>query len=223
MLAIRDINQTPPQGWSWTDPQTKFAYNLDYGSGVKGLENLMEHVRRYREDNMLPAFDPAALRKLIEHSICKRDGMENRCFDASPQKRNIGQTIKGGMAAVKAIAGSFIPGENEMSMVSVRLAEKRAAVCDKCPMNNKPDGQTLLEQLEDAAMLKLIGSRKTSIHDRLLSCSVCTCNVRAKVWFSRRIINGSLDAETRGKLAKVVTDRNGASMACWQIRDREPQ
>lgn len=219
MFAIRDVTQTPVDGWGWKDSLTGFEYKLNYGAGLNGLNALLEHVRRYRADNMLPAIDPAEARRQIEHSICKRSGMESRCFDVSQKKRTISQTINGGIAAAKAIAGSFIPGENEMSMISPRLAEKRAAVCELCPMNNPPVDQSSIEQLEDAAMLKLIGSRKTSASEKLHSCSVCTCNVRAKVWFARRIVDGSLNAETRGDLQKVKLNKSGAVMQCWQLKE----
>lgn len=221
MLAVRDITQTPVDGWSWKDQSTGFDYKLNYGSGLNGLNALMEHVRRYRADNMLPAIDPPELRRQIEASICKRSGMESRCFDVSQKKRTIGQTISGGIAAAKAIAGGFIRGENEMSMVSIRLAEKRAAICELCPLNRPPEDQSSIEQLEDAAMLKLIGSRKTSVSEKLFSCAGCSCNLRAKVWFSRRIVNGSLDAKTRARLEAVKLNKNGAAMTCWQVR--EPQ
>lgn len=219
MLSIRDITQTPVDGWHWQDPLTGFAYTLNYGSGLNGLNGLMEHVRRYRADNMLPAIAPADLRRQIECSVCKRPGMETRCVDVSQSKRTIGQTISGGIAAAKAIAGAFIPGENEMSMVSIRLAEKRAAICELCPMNNPPVDQSAIEQLGDAAMLKLIGSRKTSVSEKLHSCSVCTCNVRAKVWFARRIVNASLDDAAKARLGRVNLNKNGNTMICWQIRE----
>lgn len=223
MLVIQNASITPVGGWGWADPQTGFAYNLDYGTGERGLSQLMEHVRRYRADNMLAAIDPQELRRLIEGEICKRPGMESRCCDATQAKRTLQQTISGGLAAAKAVIGTFIPGEHEMNMVSSKLAERRADVCKKCPMNNPPTDQSALEQLEDKAMLKLVGSRKTSVSDELFSCGVCTCNVRAKVWFGRRLINGSLNNETKRRLAEVTIGRDGKPMVCWQLAEPQPK
>lgn len=219
MLAIRDVRQTPVDGWGWIDPLTGFKYNADYGHGEKGLVRLLEHVRRYRADNMLTALDENEARRLIENDICKRPGMLSRCVDVTQTKRTVGQMVTGAIAAVKAISSTFVPGMHEHAMVSQRLAEKRAAICEKCPMNAPPADQSSIEQLQDKAMLKLIGSRRTSIHENLFSCAACTCNVRAKVWFAKRTIIQSLDDAVKRKLASIVHDKHGSPMVCWQLSE----
>lgn len=222
MKTISDITKTPVGGWGWKDPTTGYGYSLDYGPGETGLKKLMEHVARYRGQNLLPPIAPDELLRSILDSVCQRKGMEARCCDTGVGgKRTVGQYVAGAFAAAKTLAAKIIPGDHERSMVSQTLADRRAAVCLKCPLHAKPDpkDQTLLEKFTDAAMLKLIGSRRTEQHDRLQSCPGCTCCMRAKVWFKWNTIQASLSIQDKANLAKATMNLDGHPMKCWQLEE----
>lgn len=222
MQKIINPDITPPGGWSWTHPRTGFVFNMNYGAGEKGLMKLMEHVKKYCDDNLLPTIQPVELRRLIENEICKRDGMAGRCMDAFHVggTRAAREYLSGAMAGAKTIIAR-ITGDHERNMVNPRLANRRAAVCLNCPLHVKPDENdaTLMEKFTDAVMLKMIGSRRTERHDELMSCAACTCCMRAKVWFSRKTIAESLDKKQIEKMKSVTVGKNAEPMVCWHIKE----
>lgn len=86
-----------------------------------------------------------------------------------------------------------------------RLAEKRAAVCAKCPVNEPESNwvhkftgtiaETVRQQLEIKNKLEL----KTSQDDKLHICAGCGCTLGLKVWVPLAHIIRHTDAETMEK------------------------
>lgn len=103
--------------------------------------------------------------------------------------------VKGGIALVENLLYK--------NMVDQNTADARAAICVECPYNVFPDKGGFLKWSDDIAEAST-GGKKSIFHDRLGSCEVCTCTLKAKVFYSGKI---KLTDEERTKMLAVN---------CWQ-------
>lgn len=86
--------------------------------------------------------------------------------------------IKGGIALLQNMAYD--------SIVSDERANKRAEVCIKCPHNVFPDKGSFMHWADKLAEAS-VGDRKSKYHKELGNCEVCSCNMRAKVFYGGKI------------------------------------
>jgi hypothetical protein len=86
---------------------------------------------------------------------------------------------------------------------------RRALICARCPHNVIPAGKGWLHNWTDGQMLKSVEDRKTESHGQLGVCEVCSCELRAAVWWQPDIIA----ATTReAKFARNLPSH------CWKRR-----
>lgn len=90
-------------------------------------------------------------------------------------------------------------------VVSQQEAEIRAKQCSTCPNNEFPDKGAFTKWSDDVA-LSSVGEKKTSYHESLGNCKVCTCVLKAKVFYGGE---ASFTAEEEAEFRKVN---------CWQLR-----
>jgi hypothetical protein len=76
----------------------------------------------------------------------------------------------------------------ESVFVDQAEGNRRAAICVNCPHNVIPAGKGWLQNWTDGQMLKSVEGRITESHDRLGVCEVCSCELRAAVWWQPDII-----------------------------------
>ena len=94
------------------------------------------------------------------------------------------------------LSGKVERGENVF--VDQSEADRRAAICTggtqpgmRCQFNVTPESKSWAEEWTDAKMLKSVEGRSTAYQDRLAVCTVCSCELRASVWWTPDIIAAS--------------------------------
>lgn len=125
---------------------------------------------------------------------------------------------------VQRSAGHVVAGNRTIremfgqdGLVNADLAEKRAGVCAKCPMNVNARGW--LDEFTSTAsslfrwMLETLRTRslKTSLDDQLGICQSCDCPMRLKVWATLAHINKHMPAQSRASLHP----------ACWILAESQ--
>ncbi len=198
----------PPGGWRYVDPDTNFAFDSkDYDS----LSSLLTHISAYRVENKLEV--PKDLRFQVENWLCGQPDMKRYCFDVPPLKRTASQYIRGAKAAAKMLS------RGKAALVEQDVAEKRAKTCLNCPYNKLSEDDSKARLYTDKMVHRLIGSpRKTPSDDKLFSCEICSCNLRAKVHISQKIVEDSLSDEEVARLPCGTPGLNGEPLYCWQIK-----
>lgn len=197
----------PVGGYRFIDPDTGFAYDRKYAS----LEELSNHVQQYREANGLPRIEK--FQAVWEAYVCANvPQMDGRCCPVGEDiSRKFTQYWAGAKAYVKAaIAGAA-------AFVSQEEADRRAAICAGCSENVRNYGHSHAQFYSDKFIQGQIGNRKSAYHDKLHTCRVCTCILKAKVFYDPNIVASSLSDTEVGSLMRKPVDANGRRIKCWQL------
>lgn len=158
-------------------------------------EDLFKKIRGYRSQNGLPEIP--YLETVVENYLCRLPEHAGSCRPIPPLKRGLIPTIKGGIALISNLMYSkFVPQE---------VADARSEVCAGCPYNEFPDKGKFIEWADEMAQLS-VGDRKSKHHTELGNCGVCSCPLRAKVWYS-------------GKLTFPKRQMNKFPEFCWQKKE----
>lgn len=113
-------------------------------------------------------------------------------------KRGWLATLKGGITLIKKVMkDAYVPAE---------VAEARSEVCIRCPHNVFPDKGPFVKWADNLAEHATDG-RRVSHHDEIGNCDLCTCVLRAKVWFEGPF---KISEKDRPKYEAVN---------CWQLKD----
>jgi hypothetical protein len=196
---LPNTTTAPPGQWKYRMPETGQMFGPS-----PDLEGLIIQLRASYKAN---GYDiPHNLPELIEAFICA--DVPNYCNGDAPPSvdlRKLGAiTYHTVMHSLKRFFGSD-------ERVPQELAEKRAAICVTCTENvSRTDCTSCnLSSLRNA-IVKIIGSRKTSFDDRLQVCRVCICEVRAKVHLPL------------SRLEKLSTESELEQLPahCWQRTER---
>lgn len=209
MKRLKDPNITPPGGWRFKDPDT----GLDYNRRYKNRDELFSHIRKYRAANRLQPLEK--LQAIVERWICAHAAAAGACRE-EPKTRSVKQYIEGLTAVVRAKLAS-----DSDRLCNQLVAEARAATCVRCPHNKFNAKQSKLEEYTDNYVQSLVGSRRTPSDDKLFSCEVCSCPLRAKVHFGQKLVEGSLTAEERVLLPAGLPGLDGLPLYCWQTNPIE--
>ena len=206
MKRIIDLHLAPPGGWRFIDPDTKYQFNEKYRS----FDDLVSHVQAYREQNRLSKLEK--IRVIIEDWLCKQPDMERYCKEFEAIKRSRRQYIKGAKAAAKVLTGG------DQAFVPIQEAEKRAAVCIRCPYNMLDKEDSRLKRYSNKYIQDIVGERKTSLDAKLFSCEICSCPLRPKVHISQKIVEESLTKEERRKFPMGLWGLDNRPLYCWQLK-----
>jgi hypothetical protein len=173
------------------DPDTGATFN------AKDKESLISIINNYRTQNRLPEI--YNLSAVIDNYLCH---LPENCAACEPMKlaRSTVAYLKGGIALLKNL------WYGEENMVSQEEADRRSYLCSTCPNNVFPDKDAFI-QWSDAIALKSVGSRRAAHHAVLGSCAVCSCPLRAKVFYKG---DPGLTPEQREEITKSKPD-------CWQL------
>lgn len=176
----------PPSRYVFRDPDTEYEFKANT------KKELVDHIISYREQNRLEPI--AFLETVLENYWC---GLEENIGRCQPMtlKRGWVTTLRGGIALLTNVFMN--------RMVTPEEAEARAKVCELCPANIFPDKGAFIKWADDLAE-ESTGGKKTSLNDKLGNCEVCSCCLRAKVWYGGRI---KLSDEERKKMVELH---------CWQ-------
>jgi hypothetical protein len=176
-----------PARFVFVDPDTKYQYE------AATKEKLVAHIRGYREQNRLKPIE--SLDIILENYWCGLPENMGKCENLPKLKRGLLQYVKGGVALIENILMK--------KMVSPVEADARAKICTGCPHNIFPDKSAFVQWSDEIAEAST-GGLRTELHDKLGNCEVCSCTLKAKVWFG-----GSLRLKPKEReMMKAV--------GCWQ-------
>lgn len=188
-----------PKRFVFKDPDTGYFYQ------AFTRPELIKRIVNYRAQNNLEPLEQ--LDHVLEHFWCT-DCKENTgncepnpAFNPKNKefKRSLLAYFKGGIALLKNVF------YGEANMVSQEVADERAVICRECPHNIVPVKGPMLKWSDEIAEAST-GGRKSKYHDELGSCEVCSCPLRAKVFYKGDF---GLSAEEKSKMSKLPK--------CWQV------
>lgn len=156
-----------PRTWRFRDPTTCFSFHAN------SLNDICKHIREYRKQNELEELQ--FLETVVENYNCKLKDNIGACTQREPFKRGIFQSVRGGVSLLESLLYN--------KMVSQEVADSRAAVCKDCPKNIFPDKGPFIKWADKLAEAST-GGKKVKDYDSLGNCEVCTCCMKAKVWYT---------------------------------------
>ena len=189
-----------PHVYTFKDPDTGQVFTADSRSA------LVQRIVNYRAQNSLPEIE--RFDAVLENYLCSLPVHRGACRPAPPLQRGWVQTIKGGIALLKNLY------YGDSNMVTQEEADRRSLLCSKCPNNNFPDKGPFIKWSDEIAMHS-VGERRSSCHSSLGNCTVCSCPLRAKVWYAGPF---SVSPEERSKMLTALPPSEGR---CWQIDTKD--
>lgn len=198
----------PIGGYKFVDPDTGFVFGLPY----KTFEDLEDHVRAYRSQNNMPMID--RFRMVWEAYICANTpGMDMKCCSVEEKiARNFKQYWNGAKAFVKS---TFLGDE---AFVEKSVADERAAKCIDCSENIRNIGHSQGQFYSDKFINMQIAGRRSDHHEKLHTCRVCTCILKAKVFYKDSVVAESLSESEIGALTRQPRSiKTGKRFECWQL------
>lgn len=203
-LALPNITTAPPGGWRYTVPETKQSFAESNLEAL--LKTLKAHYRATGYDV------PLDLVERIEAFICAE--VPEYCgAGPSALSQVVGKiedavlTFHAVIQGMRTLAG-WVAGSGER--VALEVAEKRASICARCPLNVQPKGCTgcnmgVLRQLTE----KFVGGKRTSYYEQLKACKACACQLNAKVHLPRSNIWPKMSEKQKAQLPSE----------CWLVTE----
>lgn len=190
--ALRVLNEleTPPGGWRWRHPRSGKVF---VGDAFSSFREIVESA--IRADGGDPSIAPSEIHEATAAYLVWR-GRADLVQSSREVRRTAGQYASGAKAAfLKWWRESPILGllqgkasRGEPVFVGQIEGDRRGSICARCPHNVIPSGKGWLQNWSDGQMLKSVEGRKTSVHDALGVCEVCSCELRAAVWWQPDIV-----------------------------------
>lgn len=190
---VRQPHETPPGGWVWKRGDALLT----------DRENFFALEGRVQAHLIQAGEDPAVAADEIHHCTALHliaIGQSKRVEVIGDVRRTGEQYRSGAKAAFltwwkqSPIAG-LLRGKidrGEPVFVAQAEADRRAAICANCPHNVTPAAKSWAQKWTDGGMLAAVEDRKTAHHDRLAVCQVCSCELRAAVWWLPDILIASM-------------------------------
>lgn len=199
---LKNPSVVPPTGYVYTQPETGARLN---GNGMRETTMLMI---RHREANGLPRATFDECDEDLQTQICKTLGPQ-WCDHAERWGFNMSfDTIAAGSRTLFALAKARLTGGD--AYVSQAEAERRAAICAKCFLNQRSPGcfscatvnvmQQLVSETQPAG-------QATSKDGQLFACAPCGCLLTHKVWVAPEVLKAGLT----DRLKEVYAETPG----CW--------
>jgi hypothetical protein len=197
----------PIGGFRFVDPDDGYVYNNVYRS----FDDLETHVQTYREQNKLPRIPK--FREVWEAYVCANvPGMEGRCCAVEESvKRSFTQFFQGGKAFVKALM------QGTGAFVDQLTADRRSSICADCNQNVRNIGHSHSQFYTDKWISSQVGARRSKNHGKLNTCKVCTCILKAKVFYNDEIVADSITNQELVQLTRLPRDAAGRHLKCWQL------
>lgn len=167
-------------------------------------DHLMTKVREQRKANGAPI--GTELEDEVEQWACISHPDEVEVVDPRlPKRRSLGMddVVRGTqvLAAFK-LAGSPLVGQAE--------ADRRAAVCARCPMNIMWSQSCSICAKVETAVQAMVGSVRTAHDQQLFACSICGCSLKAAVHLPNAILNKANNAEMN-----MAFELAAEAFGCW--------
>lgn len=169
MLRLKQTNITPPDKYTWKFPQDGWM------AVAFEKQDWFNKIDKHYKDNNYP--QPDNWKEIAENDLCRRLSGE-WCEGGGPNSFvNTRFKLNDFIRGTKVLTSLLLNGE----VVSAAIAEKRALICSRCPLNVRVPGCSAC-----AALANVVGELKgkgTTKYDHLLqACAVCHCSNEAQVW-----------------------------------------
>lgn len=162
-----------PYGWFYLIEQTKVVV-VSYG-----WSSLIEAVKAHLKGNGIE--EPLTLELQMADFMCQH--VPEWCEEISSEKEAKVSAWKMMKSFYRAVEATWHEGQ-----VSQEEADRRAAICAKCPKNTEQSvnfcvgcfARSLVSKVND-----LLGSKRTAHDEKLKTCSACHCQLSLKVWMAK--------------------------------------
>lgn len=179
-----------PSRFEFKDPDTGFLFQGSTRS------DLVRRIVSYRAQNGLEKI--VELDKVIDNYLCHLPENKGKC-NKLQLERGLLPSIKGGIALLHNLWFK--------DQVDQKEADRRSAICARCPYNVFPDKGPFIAWSDEIAEAS-VGERRSINHDKIGNCAVCSCPLRAKVWYG-----GEIKVEPQ----QLVTMKK---VKCWQVEGK---
>lgn len=171
---------------------------------VTRYDLLLKKLYRMYQQNGWPV--GLSFEQEIEQQLCQNH--PELCESDSPKLRRRRRLTWGDLMRGTRVLLSFkLAGS---PIVEPEEADRRAALCAKCPANcqfDKPCGG-ICGELADMVRAA-VGSRRTKSHDQLKACGICHCLLEAAVQIP-------LEHQCKGVTPEMKTDFAELGENCWK-------
>lgn len=191
-----------PHSYEFKDPDTGQFFKASSRAA------LVQRIIGYRSQNNLTPIE--RLDMVLENYLCSMPVHKGACKPAPPLSRGLVQYIKGGIALIQNLY------YGDANIVTQAEADRRSAICAKCPHNVFPDKDTFIKWSDEIA-LHSVGERRSSHHSQLGNCEVCSCPLRAKVWYTGPFKLSHAEQETMEAVSVPPATASSQPQKCWQV------
>lgn len=164
----------------------------------KSIAEMLPAIRGYRSQNELEELE--YLPQVIENYLCSLPQHKGMCEPVKSPKRSVIQYLQGGVALLKNIAYASFCSQEE--------ADRRSEICSRCPRNEFPNRTSHFTNWANDLANRSVGDRKSSHHNDLGVCGICSCPLRGKVHWAGKI---KLTKENLEEMKKLDNPK------CWQV------
>lgn len=173
MLRLKLSNVCPPDKYTYKFPQDQFlAHAYDYDSWIA-------QIKKHAEDNGYPI----PTKEEVEHQLCRRLSGE-WCEGGTPHSFvNTRFTLNDFLRGTKVLTSFALSG----NAVAPDVAEQRALICSRCPLNVRVPGCSSCTGMANA-VAEAKGKGKTKYDHLLQACAVCHCSNEAQVWVPQEFL-----------------------------------
>lgn len=182
---------TGPVEYKFVDPDTKYLYK------APDKNELLYRIVAYRRQNELEPIDN--LDYVVDNYLCGLPENFGSCQDHHLDRHLMGY-IRGGLALLKNMLYK--------KYVTQEMADYRGSICVGCPLNVFPDKKGFLKWSDKMAEAA-VGDRKSIHHENLGNCEVCSCVLKAKVFYGDNI-------------TLPEDEYNALPEFCWQRKEGKP-
>ena len=222
MARLRDRQRQIPNGFKYLEALTGWNSVKQIGSHPS-FDRLVNELLTHRLGN--PRYKDkwktsrAGVEQDVEQyqvKICQSNGYWDFITDAeiaaSPPPKVLPPSSLAG-AAAGVIKKSAVPIRivvdwigNDLIPVDIKLAEQRAESCAACPFND-PDpnflqriGALAAKEVAHLIEVKHDLSLRTSLDDKIHTCSVCDCHLPLKIWVPLKHLKNYTSDDVRSRL-----------------------
>lgn len=218
MARMKDRVTSPPGGWQWLETQTNWQPPA-YASFDSVVTALVEHRRANsfiaKQHNLPTDYDSVAnqVDEFNAERMKSNPNWNHFLGDASPPGFFSPQRLQRSAAAAvanlkKTAAGIGLIREwlgDGLRPVEQALANKRAEVCVKCPLNQEGGFWEKLDAAGAEEVKKMVAIKndmklETPLDSQLKSCTACLCWNSLKVWTPIAHINNHTSTKVLNEL-----------------------
>lgn len=209
------------------------AFTIPNGTGYANAVNKLLAYRRANPWLNLPS-DEASVRHELEvytfarlkstgelgvgyalkfFAASAEDDAEVAAYEEEIKKNKLPLRLRGHLQGAAGVVGDYAVGISTIAdwlgsgglPVEQAIAEKRAKICEVCPLNTAGTwlaqvAATVSTAIKNHIAAKNLLKLQVSNEDKLQTCSACRCNLSTKIWTPLVYITDHMKDETKAKL-----------------------